>query len=427
MSLFGKILAIFNVFAVVGTLALMAMNYAKRQSWEYAVFRQDLMINGLPLDKEEKDEQQQPVVEKISDKTQQDLFKQVSPSTPVATQKDELDRVQGLLRNQYQSAGDKKKQMAALARILMPMADTIEQRQRMIAYQTHLRDDNTFNALKERLLAAHKAATAPVQGQAKPYEERFHDALAVTFSDPPGPLAEEYLAAKKKDANATFEQALEQSINNQFAQLEGQFQQMFSNAFNGGEGAKPGAPSQQKRAIARLLFNMIEVITPAGGQSAQGGQAKPDDLVTNPAYKRFFIVVGVKAALEAVNDQAGILQALTAETNGERLRQRSLFAMEHRKMVDLVRDKKTEVDQHALLYERKKQEADAHKATLEKRKLDVQRYQEELAAARRETAQHLEQLRKLSDMLFAEQTKLRDNAAANQQLEKDIRALEEGR
>src|SRR6185437_5649826 len=91
-------------------------------------------------------------------KTRQDLFKQASPSTPVATQKDELTCVQNQLRTQYQSAGDKPKQIAALARILAPTADTIQQRQRMIAYQTHLRDDKTFAALKQRFKEADAAA-----------------------------------------------------------------------------------------------------------------------------------------------------------------------------------------------------------------------------------------------------------------------------
>jgi hypothetical protein len=423
MSLFGKILAIFNVFAVVGTLALLAMNYSKRQSWEYAVFRQDLMIQGLPLGGELPE--QQPTHEKIGEKTQQDLFKQASPSTPVATQKAELDRVQNLLKNQYQSAGEKWKQIAALAHILTPMADTIEQRQRMIAYQSHLRDEKTFAALKQRLADADAAATNRLkEAPAKKYEEAFHDALAATFSDPPGPLAEAFLAAKKADANATVEKAFEQSIDNQLAQLEGQFKQMFGNAFNGGEGVNAGAPSQQKRTIARLLFNMVEVATPA--QPGQGDQAKPD-LASNPAYKRFFIVVGVKAALEAVNEQAGILQELAFATDTEEMRQRSLFAVEHGKAVDLARDKKSEVEHHTLLLARKKKEREAHLATLENRKRDYALYEEQLAAERQNTADHLKELRKLSDQLFTGRTKLRDNTTANQQLEKDIRALEEGR
>jgi hypothetical protein len=408
MSLFGKILAVLNVFAVVGALALMAMNYSKRQSWEYAVFRQDLMINGLPLDDKETDGQQNLVVEKIGEKTQQDLFKQASPSTPVATQEAEVNRVKGQLSSQIQSAGDKKKQIYALARILAPMALTIEQRQRLFAYQTHLRDDNTFAALKRRLEEADRAAAQPQpQGRAKPYEERFHDALAATFTDPLGPLAEEFLAVKKANAAAPVDKALEQALDNQLTQLQGQFEQMFRDALNGGEGIKPGAPSQQKRTIARLLLNMVEVLPSA----APGGEAKPD-LVNNPAYKRFVVVVGVKSAVEAANDQAGILQELAFQTGVERLRERSLFA---------------EVDEHTSLLAFKKKELETHEEALTQRRRDVKVYEEQLAAERRQTARRLGQLRQLSNALFDERVKLRQNTEDNQKLEKDIRALEEGR
>lgn len=414
MSIFGKVLAILNVLLVIGVVVLMGMNYAKRQNWEYAVFRQGLMMNGLPLDDKETDQLQQPIVSKIGEKTRQDLFRQVSPSTPVATQKEELDRVQGVLRGQFQSSNDKKKQIAALARILMPMADTIEQRRRMFIYQSYLQDDNTFAALKQRLLAAHTAATAPREGQEKPYEERFRDALALTFSDPPGVLAEELL---KADPKANFDAALDKSLDNELAQLQGQFDQMFRDASKSGQDVQAGAPArQQKRSIARLLFNMVEVANP---------NVNPD--LGDPAYRRVFVVVGVKAAVEAVNDQAGILQALTFETQAERLRERNLFAVEHRKAVDMVLEKKADVDQHNLLLTVKKKEKDTHETALRRRRDDVQKYEEQLAAERRKTTQNLEQLRKLSDQLFGERVKLRDTGDDNQQLEKQIRALEAGR
>lgn len=425
MSLLGKLLAIFNIFAVAGVLALLGMNYAKRQIWAYAVFRQDLMIQGLPINKDETDNLQQRIVDKIGTKTQQDLFKQVSPTTAVATQEDEVNRVKTELENQYKSDGDKKKQIVALARILAPMADTIEQRQAMIAYQTHLRDAKSFAALQQRLKDADAAAVQRQKdARPKPYEEAFHAALALAFADPLGPFAEAFLAAKKANQNLTVEQALVQAIDNLHTQLQGRFEQMFVNAKNGGEGVKPGASSQQRRTIARLLFNMVEVTAPA--QPAQGAPAALD-MGTNPAYKRFFIVVGVEAALEAINEQAAILRDLAFETETDRPRERALFAAEHRKEVDLVREKKVEVDRHQALYEVKQKELATHAEALRKRRLDVKQYRDDLAARRRESARHLDQLRKLSDALFAERVKLRDNTQSIQNLEHDIRALEQKR
>jgi len=414
MSIHGKILAVLNILAGIGVLALMGMNYVKRQNWEYAVFRQDLMINGLPVDDKETDQLQQRIVDKIGPKTQQDLFKQTSPTTPVTTQEAEVNRVKSELTKQVQNAGDKKKQIAALARILMPMAETIEERRRMLAYQTYLRDEKAFAVLKGRLFTAHQAATTPPPqgGRDKPYEERFREALAITFSDPPGPFAEAFLALMKADVKADPEKVLDQSLDDQLKQLQDQFERMFRNAFNGGEGAQPGAPPQQKRTIARLLFNMVEV--------ASGAQ--PD--LNDPAYKRFFIVVGVKAALEAIDEQANILQNLVFETQAESLRERNLFALQHRKAVDLVLGKKAEVDQHTLLLDRKKKEREAHEAALERRRQEVKAYEDQLAAERRKTVQNLQQLRKLSEQLFAERIKLRENSEDNQKLEKQVRVLE---
>jgi hypothetical protein len=412
MSLFGKILAIVNIFAVLGTLVLLGMNYVKRQNWEYAVFRQDLMIRGLPLDDKETDPLQQTVVSKIGDQTKQDLFKGVSPSTPVATQDAEVARVRQELNNRFQNDSDKKKQIFELAGILRPMADTIEQRGRMTSYLAYLQDDRMFGVLKARLLAAHKAATAVQGGQARPYEERFREALNLTFSDPPGPFGEEFLAVTKADPKVDFEKALDQSLDNQLNQLKGQFDQMFQDVSKTSEAAV-----QRKRAIARLLFNMVEVLSP----DAKG------DVTGSPAYKRFFIVVGVQAGVEAMNDQAGVLQGLVFETNTERQRERNLFAEEHRKVVDLVLDKKTDVDRHKLLLDQKKKEADAHAETLDRRKADIRFYEQQLEEARTEATRHLDQLRKVSDQLFVERIKLRENSEDNQKLEKQIRTLEEGR
>ncbi len=422
MSLPGKILAIVNVFAVVGVLVLLSMNYAKRLNWEFAVFREDLMINGLPLDDKETDQFQESIAAKIGPKTQQDLFRQASPTTPVVTQQAELDRVKNLLDNSIRAAGDTPKQINQLAYILMPMADTIAQRSRLWAYRFNLRDQQAFDALKARLFAAHKAATAPQPGRAKPYEERFADALAVTFSDPPGPFADAFVAEIKANPNIDPNAALDQSLSKQLAQLQGEFEAMFRNALNGGENVQPPqAPTQQqKRTIARLLFNMVEILSPPADRNAQPS-------LDDPAYKRFFIVVGVKAAVEAINDQAMVLQSLTFETRAERQRERNIFAVEHRKAVSLVLDKKASVDQHTILLGIKKKEKEAHDVALEGRRRNVKEYEEQLAAERRKTAHNLELLHKLSAQLMDERVKLRETGDDNKKLEKQIRALETGR
>jgi hypothetical protein len=428
MSLLGKILAIFNVLAVIGALVLMGMSYAKERAWEYAVFRQELLMRGLPVDDKERDEKNQPLVDNIGPTTLKDLF----PQEPVTTQRAEVDRVQRGLQSKIDGAGDKKKKIYLYARVLTPMALTYEQRARMMAYQTYLRDDKAFERLKERLKQADEAEGKQSKDRrVKPYDEAFHEALAAQYTDPPGPLAEEFLAVKKDDPKIGFEQALDKSLDNQLAKLKGQFEEMFQKALEGtadakalegtADASKSGASPQKRRIIAFLLFNMVNALP---DEAAGGAAAKQTNVWDDPKYKRFLNVVGVQAASQAVNDEAVLLKDIAGEVETARLRERGIFTIEHGKVVALVEEKSALLDTHNLLLDRKKKELATHEENLKKRQLDVEFYEKQLAAARKETAGHLKELRQMSDQLLQERVKLRDATQKNQQLEKDIRALE---
>jgi hypothetical protein len=414
MSIIGKILAILNVFAVIGAVSLIAMNYAKRQAWAHAVFREDLMMEGLPLDTKERDPQGDLLSEKIGEKTQKELFS----SAPVTTQKAEVERVQKQLFGKIDGAGDKKKQIYLLAQTLAPLVVTNEQRERMIAYETYLRDDQTFNRLKQILLRADQAAKNPAKGKPKSPDEAFHDALAAQHADPTGPLAEAYLAVLTANPGTAFDQALDQSLDTQLTQLRGQLEQHFKAALD-----ETQAAEQRKRSIARLLFNVTEALVeqPAGGAPAKL------DLMENPDYKRFITVVGVREAVAAVNDEARILNDIAAEVQLERLRERSKFAAEHGKSVAVIQEKAVEVEQHAFQLARQQRELTAHEEDLKKRRLDIQFYKDQLEAVRKDTADRLKELRGMSDALYQLRVKLRDDTVENQKLEKQIRTLEEGR
>jgi hypothetical protein len=410
---------------VLGALALMGMVYGKRTAWQYQVFRQELTMDGLPVDEAQRDEMDRPLADKIGPDTQKDIFQGTMPADPVATQRAEVNRVKGDLERKVQSAGDKKKQLYTLARILTPMALTFDQREGLRAYQTYLRDDAAFAKLKTRLEQADKTATQKLKdGKAKVYDEAFHEALAAQFTDPPGPLGEAFLVARKADAAGNVDKVLDQSLDAQLAQLQGQFKQMFDSAVEGtgsADGGKSGATRQKRRVIAFLLFNMADVLP---DEAPGGAAAKPANLWEDPKYKRFLKVVGVQAAAEAVDAQAALLKDLAAEVDTARLRDRGLFAQEHAKAVSLVQDKVAELDRHTRLYELKQQELLAHEENLKKRALDVKFYQEQLDAARKKTSGDLDVLRKMSDQLLKERVKLRDATEDNQKLEKDIRALE---
>ena len=51
MTLLGKILAALNVLAALAFATLLVMAYGKRQAWSFAVFRHDVQLLGLPIEK----------------------------------------------------------------------------------------------------------------------------------------------------------------------------------------------------------------------------------------------------------------------------------------------------------------------------------------------------------------------------------------
>jgi hypothetical protein len=424
MSIFGKILAILNVLAVIGALALLAMDYAKRQTWAHAVFRQQLVAEGLPVDDQEVDGQGHKLADDLTPATLQDIFK---GSSPVNTQVAEVKRVQQELNSKIQGAGDNKQKIYVLARILTPLALTGEQREELLAYQAYLRDNATFKRLSDLLTAADTAARQPApQGKrAKPYEEAFHDYLAGQFVDSPGPLAEAFLTVKKAARDMPVPQAIEQSLDAQLAQLQGQFDQAFQEATTQkpktGD-VKSDSPAQQRRIIAHLLFCVTDVLP-----DEAAGAAPKLDLMENPQYRRFITVVGVREAVRAVNDEAALLKDMVVEVNQLGKRDQLTFAAQHHKVIDMIQEKARLVERHGLALVRKQKELETHAADLNRRRLDVDYYNKQLDEARRSTAGHLKELRTMSDALFNERVKLRDATEKNQQLEKDIRKLEIGR
>src|SRR5687767_8024469 len=67
MSLFGKVLAVLNLLALGGFLFLASQTLAARKNWSYAVMLYEVGLDGLPIDKEEVDQQGTPKHQKIDE------------------------------------------------------------------------------------------------------------------------------------------------------------------------------------------------------------------------------------------------------------------------------------------------------------------------------------------------------------------------
>ena len=182
MSLFGKIFAILNIVAAIGFVVVAGMDWAQRERWEYINYRHDLLVEGLPIDAQERDPEDMPRVEKLSPQTLNAILP-TSTGPQVTTQQEEVDRIRNLVQSKINSndvAGTKSQK---LARYLRPLARTARRRdelsQLMVAPQndaaaTELEKDFTreFDGVRE----------AGSDGKKHSLQERKENAARLLFS-----------------------------------------------------------------------------------------------------------------------------------------------------------------------------------------------------------------------------------------------------
>jgi len=425
MSLLGKILTFLNVLGAIGLLTLASMDDAKRQAWAYSVFRHDLLLNGLPVDRTEGDPEAQPVAEKIGEQTQQELFA-AAGGQPVTTQEEEVERVQKDLQVKVPAAGDVAQQAAFLARLLVPFARSNSEREQLL--------DHVL--LQQHFAQAYRSATqANAAGQpARAFDATaFSEALSALRPNSTGPLGPEFLKVLRADPQKSFDVAFaaavagqQQALDTQRAELQTQLDQLFREGLQGqrtvGGEVKPIAATERRRTIARLLFNLTAntLPEPGAGQEAQA----PADAT---AYKRFLTVVGLRTAAAELDDQAQTLTQIASELGVERSREQGRFAEIHQKLLDRVQQRAVEVEEENARLAREQKQRNDQKALVEKRRDEVKQYTEELAEARKGTEARFQELRGMTQALLDLRIRVRDALNKSQEDEQRIRHLEEGR
>lgn len=124
MTIFGKILIVCNLLMTAVFVYVASVDWAKRYTWAYAVYRDELRINGLPVDKIETDPIEGVVlVDKLSENTLSQLFQPVG-GNPVSTQREEVERVAKELQQAVDAQPDEKAKRALLKQVFMPLART---------------------------------------------------------------------------------------------------------------------------------------------------------------------------------------------------------------------------------------------------------------------------------------------------------------
>src|SRR5262245_56766218 len=157
MSLFGKVLALLNVFGAGALIYFASIDYGKRTAWAESALRHEVVLRGLPLDQKEADKQHQPRARLLDTAILNDLFKDVGGS-PVNTQHEEITRLRGELdANIAAAAGQGKdkprgfeKQTYALARILRPLVNAIVDRDQVDAALYYVANNQRADELRDR-------------------------------------------------------------------------------------------------------------------------------------------------------------------------------------------------------------------------------------------------------------------------------------
>jgi hypothetical protein len=378
MSLLGKIFAILNVLAAILFFFVAYLDWNKRQEWANAVVQHDLVIHGLPVDKNELDQEGHPKYLNLRKAMLQPLL----AGPIVQTQEDEVAQVRTKLQAQP-AADDRTQKVAAikkLAGVLLALVDTQKQREDLLKRV----DDAQAAAAKAG--AGDPQADTAVQAELDKMQSEFAAAFELPKEPPDDPK----------------------------------------------EGVKEDKKDQKRRLIAHLLFRLVPVLVQE--ESAEKQQTPelgpPSPAAIGPGvkpYDRYVAVVGLEAASAELDKQAATLQTMAVDVLHSMERDRDVFLDDQRNLLAQIEGLSERDAQQQTFLDNQKDLVERHKTIVEARKLELKKVQGLLAAAQGYTKDDLKAQTVLEKDLFEARKKMRDAFEKNQELEKQIRTLEKVR
>ncbi len=477
MTTLGKVLTFLNLLGAAGFVCLAIMVIGKHQAWKYANFRYDLLANGLPLNTEERDKQwNQPLAEVIGDpKEPKQTLKELFPQNPVNTQILEVERVYQVLNGELAKVqADRNKHLATLATNLKPLATDFAERQRLVLIRINLADDDKAKALKAALQQGVRPALVRMKQDEKeyagkaervgerrqrPFEQAYREGVQAQGGVPRDPFVEKLLAvvprqggkkfaeaaaalgeppseeaflrAVRNEPTKTFPEIFDAAYDEMLGRLDVELKQRLDDHVQealtglrrkitdtGTSATAKMAPPDQKKAIARLLFNLVEVLPrPAAPQQGR--------FWDDPGYKRVINVVGLRALAHEIERQAQLYQKMQNDLLASIAREHNDFTVVHQDLLEQIKDRAGQVALISALIQKTKDLADDKEKIVARRKVDVDTYHTELDKVRKDANAHLETLRQMSAELFKVQVQKRDATRMNQEYERQINAIED--
>jgi hypothetical protein len=153
MSILGKILLVLNVLAAVGFFLMAGMAWGKRHAWAEAVLEHQLRLDGLPLDDQEKDREDNPRVKDLREEVLKKLYAQTG--APSKTQVEETRRVKEALLKRIDDPAVKPSDATLpatapgkLAEVLMHLTRSMKERD---GYRRMAADDAKASDMRTKL------------------------------------------------------------------------------------------------------------------------------------------------------------------------------------------------------------------------------------------------------------------------------------
>ncbi|MFO0930636.1 MAG: hypothetical protein U0736_27000 [Gemmataceae bacterium] len=453
MSTLGKVLALLNVLGALGLGFVALLDYNKRQAWAYSVFRHELVLRGLPITDQELDTDQHPLVDRMSEETLQDLFKQAG-ANPVLTQVQEVERLKGQLDQRLQAVAASKPGQANLyARILLPLADAYLEREVMQVCRAHFATEQTVAALKARCRNALAEALTPPKVAVQDAPDRsFAEAFRLAFREQPGEPAEVFVTDllreipddREKATRVNLDAEFDKAIEKQRKTLEDRYAAVFAEALGNAAGqpaGKPAAHDPQKAAVARLLFGLCPflaedaILTDPGRAQEKATLQGPTDrtlyqarLVETPTFKatvtRMYTVCGFRYSLNAIADRTAAIRRLSEYVLAAAAQERHQFMLDHAFIIDQIREQAALVQAEQRLVAENKDRLASADEVVKLRQTEIAQVEDELRQARAVTDAEIKTLREKSYEVLTLRQKIRDAITANEQGERRIRELE---
>lgn len=471
MSLFGKILAMLNLFALGAFGWFYVQLYQKKYEWNYAAFRWELALEGLPMDDTEMDQRFKSRLSNFSEALYDELliidpkareqFKKIQkgesitgdehPDLWLCYVRNQEKFYDGLIEQVLQRLDNDKARselaggkLGKLADMLLTLA--ISAREREIL-RDPLSGPNAERSFKEAVLAAvqnrlevTKAAVPVAKGRIQPLQQAIE--AAKTRAKNPGPNEDkQMLEGRVVDLEVDLEglKATIEHLDKVRVPALTALQETIKplSAYDAGlavlkdhlEDVKQVQNRKLKKtAYARMAVTLFDVLPTTEESKAR----EADDLLKvearDPgkvvAYRRLMNVLGVRMMGPSLRYRAELLEDMIPDVVAAREVERQTFAAEHDRLINqLLRrshDLQDEKDKLTVVTDQKNRQVELANLQTE----EVKKRQTILETRRTETTKALEQLDRKQKQLFEVRVLLRDANKVNQQMEEAIRRLE---